>query len=198
MGKRGPPPMAPETQRLKGYPSKQKRPGSPEPPGKLPGPVAAERAALEYGEIESAPVFFSDEARGRAWEAWRDEIMSRWQTKALRPQGWWDFDADAHGVKYPADGDQESAVLWRAGQLTPEEVAMVETEWRKDFEQAQREPFRLTLGPNEILHGDEARRAHYADRGIPRELVRKWEAERKRAAKTIEALVSADADPPSS
>jgi hypothetical protein len=179
--------MSAELQALKGFPSKRK-PGYTQPPEKLPPRVAAEKAALEFGEIESAPIFFSDEARRRAWEAWRDQIVPRWLTKAMRPDAWWQFDAPKLGLKYPTDGDQESAVLWRAGQLTPDEVVMVESEWRAAFDEAQRGPFRLTLGPGEVLHGDEARRAHYADRGIPRELVRKWEAERQRRAKTIEAL----------
>src|SRR6516165_9638950 len=93
------------------------------------------------------------------------------------------------GLLGPDDPDPlppEPDVLWRRGLLSKAEAAAQVREWREGFQEAQREPFHLTLRPGEVLHGDEARREHYKDRGIPGELVRKWTAEGKRRARTIE------------
>jgi hypothetical protein len=145
--------------------------------------------SLRYGDTPGdEPAFLTDTLRRAAWDRERDQVMPHWVGKAIRPDGWWSYDAPGLGIKRPRDPDQRTATLWRAGQLTETEVATVMQEWRKYFDKAQGDDFTYTLGPGEILEGDAARRAHYRWAGVPRELIHKWTAERKRAAKTIEAL----------
>src|SRR5262249_43345837 len=77
-----------------------------------------------------------------------------------------------------------SQVADRPGRLScsPEERAELESYWRADFEEAQAPDFRCCLGPNQ--QGAAARRVHYRDRGIPRELVRRWSEQHRRQPAT--------------
>src|SRR5262249_52527742 len=72
--------------------------------------------------------------------------------------------------------------------LTPEERAELEVEWRQDFEDAQAPDFWLCVGPGENLSGAAARRAWYRDRGIPRALLKRWSAARRRRDRTVRKL----------
>jgi hypothetical protein len=88
-------------------------------------------------------------------------------------------------MSYPGR-DLERSTLWRANQLTPDEMAALEREWRREFDAAQAPDFSLHDGV-EVLYGDRARRAHYRWADIPDKLIKRWEkAElRRRRSKTI-------------
>ena len=140
-----------------------------------------EQLSLEYGEANHRPGFRDEDARRAAWIRHRDWLMARCR-HGRRPEAWWDFEAP---IARPDDFDYEKAQLWEANLLTPEERAELEAEWREDFEAAQTPDFWLCVGPGEHLTGAVARHAHYRDRGIPRALIKRWSAERRRRAKTI-------------
>ena len=89
--------------------------------------------------------------------------------------------------------DRERSTLHAGGLLGEEEKAVLEAEWREDFERGYDPDFALSLGPDEHLTGAAARGALYRWADIPRQLVRRWTAERKRAAQTIRKLEAAAA-----
>jgi hypothetical protein len=74
--------------------------------------------------------------------------------------------------------------------------------WRRDFERAQQPGFKFCIGhakPGDTfaswLEGEPAKRAHLKWAGVPRALIRKWTAERRRRGKTIRKLDAAAGDP---
>jgi hypothetical protein len=69
-------------------------------------------------------------------------------------------------------GHRDRAALYEAGLLAVEEKAVLEVEWRQDFERGCDPGFSLSVGPDEHLTGAAARRALHRWAGIPRELVR--------------------------
>jgi len=144
-----------------------------------------EELSLEYGEARyHRPGFRDDDARREAWFRHRDWLMARCR-RGRRPAAYWDYEApDLRPDVY----EYEKAALWEANLLAPEERSQLEAEWREEFEQAQAPDFWHCLGPNENLTGAAARRAWYQDRGIPRDLVRRWSAARRRRTRTISKL----------
>jgi hypothetical protein len=140
-----------------------------------------------------APAFASEEARQAAWLCYRDNLLSTFSSAGRRPQAWWQYDAP---IPYPGY-ERERSTLYQAELLGDDERVELEVEWRRAFDWAQRPDFSLCLGQqvdadDELaahwLEGTAARRAYYRDVDIPRALVRKWTAERKRAAQTIRRL----------
>ena len=134
--------------------------------------------------------FASDEARKAAWLLHRDR-MTVPSAPGRRAQAWWRYDAPIprHGI------DRERSTLYAAGLLGEAEKAALEVAWRADFERGQDPDFEISMGPDEHLDGSAARRAHYRWADIPRELVHKWTAERKRAARTIRKLEAGSCQP---
>jgi hypothetical protein len=144
-----------------------------------------EELSLEYGEARyHRPGFGDDDARREAWFRHRDWLMARCR-RGRRPEAWWDYEAP---IPRPDDFDYQKAALWEANLLTPEERTELEGEWRADFEDAQTPDFWLCVGPGENLSGAAAQRAWYRDRGIPRELVRRWSTARRRRDRAVRKL----------
>src|SRR5262249_46849661 len=98
--------------------------------------------------------FDSREALEQAWKTHRNEIMAQWGSHGRRPAAYYEFEWDGDRPSY----DRERSVLWRAGVLSAMERIELETQWKQDFAQG-RDP-------------------KWSD--IPRELLRRWKAERRR------------------
>src|SRR5262249_20063389 len=73
------------------------------------------------------------------------------------------------------------------------ELAELIPEWREEYEKANEPNFSYCTGHG-WLRGEAAKRAHYRWAGIPPALVKKWDAERRRRAKTIRKLAESPAD----
>jgi hypothetical protein len=93
-------------------------------------------------------------------------------------------------------GDQHIA-LYEMGELSDAELAELMPRWREDYEKAHQPGFGYCVGQSagvaKWLKGSAARRAHYRWVGIPREILRLWDAERKRRTKAIRKLEKAKA-----
>jgi hypothetical protein len=141
---------------------------------------------LWLGPGADNPVFADDEARRAAWLRHRDKLIRQLPSSpGRRPLAWWPFEAPTRWPGY----DRERSTLHKLGALDEAEKAALETEWRADFDRAQAPSFMLCTGPGEFLHGATARKIVYVWADIPRELVRKWTAERRRATTAIRKLV---------
>jgi hypothetical protein len=129
--------------------------------------------------------FASAETRRAAWQLHRGRLVGVLPSApGRRPQAWWEYEASIAWPGY----DRERSTLYAAGLLGEEEKAALEAEWRREFERGCDPDFVLCLGPDEHLTDAAARRALYRWADIPRQLVRQWTAERKRAAQTIHEL----------
>jgi hypothetical protein len=139
----------------------QPPPGSSKAPDKL---TDAQENFLRYGPKDAYDSAFSDGAEVlTAWAQHRDRILRDYQN-GRRPWGWRAIDRP----RLPWKGfDRERSGLWRAGVLTEAERTQLETHWRKAFEQAQD-------------LDEAASKAHFAWADIPRELILRWTAERRR------------------
>jgi hypothetical protein len=148
---------------------------------------------LQYGAEERWAAAFHDEAEHRdAWERNRDRFLARY-CHARRPAAWWRFESP---TAYPGH-DREQAALYEAGLLAPEERAELEGWWREQFQRMYEPGFFHCDGPGQVLVGEAAKRAHLKWAGVPRSLVRKWTAQRRRRSKTIRGLEAASpAEPP--
>jgi hypothetical protein len=140
--------------------------------------------SLEYGERSDHPGFASDSERRAVWQQHRDKFLAK-QRPGRRPDAWWDYEAP---FRRPDEYEQEPARLYAAGLLDAEEKAELIADWRETFQSAQQPDFFICRGPDDFRHGAAARRAAYADAGIPRELVRQWTAAHQRRVKTIRKL----------
>jgi hypothetical protein len=154
--------------------------------------------SLRYGDLAERPAFSGEEARREGWFAHRDVLLRhcRW---GKRPAGWWDYECP---IRRPRDHDYEEAALFEAGLLTESEVAELMACWREAFERAQEPRFMYCTGftkPGDTtatwLEGEPAKKAHLKWAGVPRALIRKWTAERRRRGKTIRQLAAAAGDP---
>jgi hypothetical protein len=144
-----------------------------------------EQLDLEYGPDERRPCFRADEAERRAvWSRHRDWLMAQCR-HGFRPDAWWAFEAP---ITRPSDDDYERAALWEAGLLSDEERAEFEAEWREEFEYTLAPDFMLCIGPGKWLKGITARRAALRSAGIPRALIKRWSAARRRRTETIRKL----------
>jgi hypothetical protein len=123
-----------------------------------------------------------------AWAQGRAVVMRLWGSHGgRRPAGFYEFEWDGPRPRYAV----ERSILWRVGQLSPGEREGLETEWKMEFERAQAPDFTLSEGGGEILRGDCARAAHYEHHDIPRELIRKWSAARRRRERRAAPLEAA-------
>jgi hypothetical protein len=112
-----------------------------------------------------------------------------------RPAGWWEFESP---IPYPGR-DYAQAALYEAGLLTEGEVAELISRWRRDFERAQDPGFTYCVGFAKLgnttatwIQGEAARKALYRWSGIPKALLRKWTAERRRRGKIVRKLETVD------
>ena len=107
------------------------------------------------------------------WERHRERMLA--STRAgRRPLEWWAYEAP-----FPYPGyDNETVALYQAGILTKGELAELTPWWREQYDRAQCPDFHHTAGPDRILEGAEARKAHYRWACIPPEIVKRWDRER--------------------
>jgi hypothetical protein len=151
------------------------------------GTSAGQLMEMQYGPSASGSFFKSREQLVEAWETHGPEIMARC-APGRRPAIWYEMAAppDLPRVSY----FHERSALWKAGMLEPEEKAVLEAEWKLEFEKTCAEGFTFHGGEGEILRGDAARAAAHVFEDIPPALLRRWEAARKRrrAKKTTEGL----------
>jgi hypothetical protein len=114
------------------------------------------------------------------WRRHRARLMA--ETPAgTRPEEWWQHE---RGTAPP---DNEAAALHAMGELTEPELAALMPEWRAQYERAQDPAFAHCAG-SRWLKGAAARRAHYRWVGIPREILERWDAERRRRTGVIRKL----------
>ena len=129
--------------------------------------------------------FANDDARRAAWLLHGERLVGVLPSSpGRRAMAWWRYDSPIPWPGYEA----ERSTLYAAGLLGEEEKTVLEAEWRREFERGCDPDFVLCLGPDEHLTDAAARRALYRWADIPRQLVRQWTAERKRAAQTIHEL----------
>jgi hypothetical protein len=79
-------------------------------------------------------------------------------------------------------------VLYEIGELSEEEIEALTPEWRRHYERSHEPHFAYCAGLGKWLEGAPARRALYRWAGIPRDLIKQWDAERVRCTKTIRKL----------
>ncbi len=103
-----------------------------------------------------------------------------------RPEEWWAYEKQ---MDRPANLGCERIALFEMGELSEAELAELMLEWRQCYERAQAPGFSYCIGsrPGETfarwLMGAAARRAEYRWAGIPRAILKKWDARRARAIK---------------
>jgi hypothetical protein len=131
------------------------------------------------------------------WERHRDLMMAR-AVAGRRPEEWWEYEAP---IPRPRDSEDEAPVLYEAGLLSAAEIAELMPRWREHYDKANKPDFCFCIGhakPGDTfaswLEGAAARRAHYRWSGIPREIIKKWDAERVRRARAIRKLKRASAE----
>ena len=123
------------------------------------------------------------------WVKHKDQIMA--STRAgSRPEEWWAYEKQ---MPQPRDLGDERITLFKMAELTETELAELMPEWREDYEKANEPNFSYCTGDG-WLRGEAAKRAQYSWAGIPPALVKKWDAERRRRAKTIRKLAEPPAD----
>jgi hypothetical protein len=131
--------------------------------------------------------FASPEERRAAWFEHRDHLMAMFAGPGKRLMAWWQYEAP---IPWPGL-DRQASTLYAAGLLAEAEKAELEADWRREFDAAQASDFWICLGPDESLEGATARRVHYREADIPRDLIRKWSAARRRQVRTIRRLEAA-------
>jgi hypothetical protein len=146
--------------------------------GATPAQVAVEQMELTIGPGVMGSVFPDRESLRAAWEQSRVALLRR-AAPGRRPQGWWEFDAP-DGLTFPGI-DRERSALWQAGVLSAEEQTILEAEWRDEFDRCMAHDFAIARPwPDSLLTGHAARAEHLAWADVPRELVERWSAERRR------------------
>lgn len=129
--------------------------------------------------------FASPEARRAAWLRHRHLLIGKLPSSpGRRPHAWWQYDSPVPWPGY----EREQSTLHQADLLGDDERAALEAEWRRQFDRAWQPEFFFCGGPDDFLEGAAARRAHYRWADIPKELVKRWTAERQRAGQTIKEL----------
>jgi hypothetical protein len=128
------------------------------------------------------------EDRPISLERWRRhrETMMRNQYPGSRPEEWWLYERQ---MQQPS---HQAAALYAMGELAGAELDRVMRDWRQAYEHALGPGFSYDTGGG-WLQGAAARRAHQRWAGIPRELVKQWDAERRRQAKVIRKLAKVTA-----
>jgi hypothetical protein len=115
------------------------------------------------------------------WHRHRALMMER-SHPGRRPPEWWLYEM---GLERP-DGNQVER-LYQMGELSEAELARLMPGWRAYYEHAQ-EVDSFDTDDAGVLEGAAARRAFCRWAGIPRAIVKQWDVERKRRARTIRKL----------
>jgi len=123
------------------------------------------------------------------WVKHKDQIMA-WTRAGSRPEEWWAYEKQ---MPQPCDLGDERITLFEMAELTETELAELMPEWREEYEKANEPNFSYCTGHG-WLRGEAAKRAQYRWAGIPPALIRKWDAECRRRAKTIRKLAEPPAD----
>jgi hypothetical protein len=132
------------------------------------------------GPGRSGTLFADDAERKALWVRHRDRLMELFGGHGHRPWAWWHYEAPALGLRFVFD--RECSTLYEAKQLSASEEAELVAEWRRQFDRSLENDFFYTVGPGEILDGEDARAAHLEWAGIPTSLLEQWERERRTAA----------------
>jgi hypothetical protein len=150
-------------------------------------PINRRRRRLSLAQQDSlsigGPGFRDDAERREAWAQHRDVLLAHCQ--GSRPRAWWDYEAP---IALPSDPDQQSAALYAANLLAERERNTMVALWRERFDMAQGPNFVGFCTGDGWIDGDAGRAAHYRWAGIPRALIRKWTAERRRRERQIAKL----------
>jgi hypothetical protein len=109
------------------------------------------------------------------WCRHRETLMT-WARIGTRHPGWWVYERN---LQPPEDHNHETELLMAMGELSAAELSELVSAWREDYDRAQEPGFAYCTG-HHWLEGVEAKRAHYAWAGIPKLLLKQWEAERRR------------------
>jgi hypothetical protein len=120
------------------------------------------------------------------WRRHREQLMEWEGRSGRRPPEWWLYERKLQ----PPEAGKETELLLAMGELSAAELIRLEPDWRVEYDRAQAPGFAFCIGhaqPHETfatwLDGDEAKRAHYAWAGIPKLLLKTWNAERRRSKK---------------
>jgi hypothetical protein len=140
--------------------------------------IAGDLTGTQLMELKFGPgstsVFTSREELEAAWLRAREQLMASCNP-GRRAQAFYEFEYP--GIRPPYD--TERSTLWSKGLLRADEKEALERQWKADFVEAQAPDFTLSTG-DEVLKGDFARAAHYRWADIPRGLVKRWTAARRR------------------
>jgi hypothetical protein len=115
------------------------------------------------------------------WRRHREQIMTA-ESKLLgrRPPEWWIYERKTE----PPDWYNEAEVLHDLGELREDELASLMSTWREYYDQAQAPDFACCIGANGTsarwIEGREAREALYRWAGIPRSLLARWDAAKRK------------------
>jgi hypothetical protein len=138
--------------------------------------------SLTVGDSAFPGEFASDEDRRAAWERHRDELLA--ESGGRRPAAWWDYESP---IPRPADRDLETPALYEAGLLSDTEIAELMPWWREQYDKAQAPDFQYCIGTAKLgdtfaswIKGAAAKRAQYRWAGIPRAIIKQWNAERRK------------------
>jgi hypothetical protein len=115
------------------------------------------------------------------WHRHRTTLLER-SFAGCRPPEWWLYEK---GLE-PPDRNQAER-LYQMNELGEAELAQWMSWWRLSYEDAQQVDS-FDTDDARVLEGAAARRAFCREAGIPRAIVKQWDAERKRRAKTIRKL----------
>jgi hypothetical protein len=153
--------------------------------------MVTKRTPISHAEKLTYPPIWATDARPVSLECWQKHRarFMRDEPDGHRPDEWWLYEKQ---MQPPA---QETVALYEMGELGEAELGRLTALWRERYEQAQRPGFRHCIGqanPGDTfaswVEGAEARRQHYRWAQIPPALLKQWDAERKRSAKTIRKL----------
>jgi hypothetical protein len=147
--------------------------------------------SLSLGENLHRPAFASDADRRAAWERHRDHMLMN-SHSGDRPAAWWDYDSPER--RKPRV--EECRQLYDMAELTAHELAVLMERWREHYEQAQRPGYAYCIGCDgntaaAWLEGEAAKKAQYRWAGIPPEIIKRWDAERRRRVEVIRKLEKA-------
>jgi hypothetical protein len=139
---------------------------------------------LWLGPSHRGPAFGSEDERRVAWIRHRDRLMTAWAKHGRRPHGWWLYESPIPRPRY----DTEQSTLYVAGLLTEQERAELIAWWREQYDSAWSPHFSHCEGPGRFFKDAPGRRRHLRWADIPTQLLREWNAARRRRARTIRKL----------
>ena len=122
------------------------------------------------------------------WRKHRDTIM-QWAHPGKRPPEWWTYEK-----KKRRPVEHETSTLFKMGELTKGELAELMPDWLAQYEKATAPGFAYCVGQHPgttgalWIEGTEAREAYFRWADIPPDLIRKWNADRRRSSPIVRKL----------